>query len=124
MKRKLLIIGGSLNVIMAVFHMSFWHLFNWSKELPKLSPENQEIIPMLNVAWIYTILCNAFMSFYLAGLKQTSFLQKALMAIIGGGYLLRVVFGYPYFGFDLVELLVWGYCLGVAFCYGLAMRQG
>jgi len=123
MRRNLLIVGGSLNIIMAVFHMAFWSLFDWPKELPKLSPENQGIVPMLNVAWIYTILGNAFISFYLARVKETTFLHKALMAIIGGGYLLRIVFGYPYFGFDLVELLVWAYCLAVMLCYGLAMWQ-
>ena len=123
MRRTLLITGGILNVIMAIFHMMFWSLFHWAKELPRLSPENQGIVPMINVAWIYAILGYAFISFYLARVKETTFFHKALMAIIGGVYLLRIVFGYPYFGFDLVELLVWIYCLATALCYGLAMRE-
>lgn len=123
MQRKLLIVGGSLNGIMAVFHMFFWYLFNWSEELPKLDPENQGIMPMLNVAWIYTILGNTFISFYLAGIKEVTFLHKALMAIIGGGYIVRILFGYPYFGFNVAELIVWIYCLAVALCYGVSMRQ-
>jgi hypothetical protein len=123
MRRNLLIAGGILNVIMAVFHMAFWSLFNWPEELPKLSPENRGIMSMLNVAWIYTVLSNALISFYLAAIKQTNFLHKILMAIIGGGYLLRIGFGYPLFGFDMAELFVWVYCLATALCYGFALWQ-
>jgi hypothetical protein len=123
MRRNLLVTGGILNLIMGGFHMAFWSLFNWPEELPKLSQVNQGIMPMLNVVWIYTVLSNALISFYLAGIKETHFLHKILMAIIGGGYLLRIAFGYPFFGFDLTELFVWVYCLATALCYGLALRQ-
>ena len=123
MRKQLMIAGGSLTVMGAIFHMFFWTLFDWAGELPKLSPENKGIVPMLNVSWIYTLLGNAFISFYLAWVKETTFFHKALMAILGGGYLLRIVFGYPFFGFDLVELVVWAYCLAAALCYGLALGQ-
>ena len=40
MRNKLIIAGGGLLIILALFHLSFWSLFNWQEELPKLSAEN------------------------------------------------------------------------------------
>jgi hypothetical protein len=123
MRKALLYIGGTITLCFALFHLSFWKLFNWQEELVKLSPENQGIMQMLNVVSVYTVLFAAFISFYLARVKVFLFLEKAVIIFIAGYYLLRIAFGIPLFGFSIQELIVWIFCFIMACCYLLALRQ-
>ncbi len=51
MKNKLIISGGILLILLALFHLSFWNLFNWQEELPKLSAENSGIMQLSTVGF-------------------------------------------------------------------------
>ena len=52
MRNKLIIAGGGLLIILALFHLSFWSLFNWQEELPKLSAENSGIMQMSAIGFV------------------------------------------------------------------------
>ena len=52
MRNKLIIAGGGLLIILALFYLSFWSLFNWQEELPKLSAENSGIMQMSAIGFV------------------------------------------------------------------------
>lgn len=52
MKRKIIVTGGGLLILLALFHLLFWNLFNWKEELPKLSAENSGIMQLSTIGFI------------------------------------------------------------------------
>jgi len=49
LKKTLVTIGGILSILFGIFHLSFWKLFDWKNELPKLRLDNSNIMQMLNI---------------------------------------------------------------------------
>ena len=123
MRKALLYFSGIITLCFAMFHLYFWKLFNWQADLTKLSPPNSGIIQMLNVVSVYTLLFAAIISFYLARVKAFLLLEKAMIIFIAGYYLLRIIFGFPFFGYSVQELVIWIFCFIMACCYLMALRQ-
>lgn len=48
--------GGITLLILGVFHMAFWHLFDWANDLPKLSQLNNTIMQMIAICTICYLL--------------------------------------------------------------------
>ena len=64
MSKRLLLIGGVMNGIFALFHI--W--LGWQIQmLPDLLPDYKALIQMLNVGGILTIAFATFVSFFLHG---------------------------------------------------------
>lgn len=122
MRKILLYVGGVFSLLFAVLHLLFWWLGNWQEELPRLSPDNSGIMQMLNVVSIYLLLFAVFMSFYLAKKMEFVFADKAIIVFIAGFYMLRIIFGMPFFGFTVTETVVWVFCLIPAACYLTVLR--
>lgn len=76
MKRSHLFIrlGGVINLLVAILHLSFWKLFNWSSELPKLTVVNSNIMQMLN---LFTIVLFAYTT-YLLWFKTSQLLASEM----------------------------------------------
>jgi len=117
MRKILLYIGGTFTFSFAVLHASFWELGNWQVELLKLTADNSGIVQVLTIGSIYMLLFAAFITFYLAKKRKLEFVEKAFLIFTAGYYILRVLFGYPFFGFSMAELTIWIVCLIVAACY-------
>jgi len=117
MKKTLLIIGGTITLLFALLHLSFWEMGNWAEELAKLSPDNGGILQMLTVGSIYMLVFAAGMTFSLVGKKEFSTSEKALLLFIAGYYLMRIVFAPAFFGYSSQELVIWIICLLTAACY-------
>ncbi|MDW3191376.1 MAG: hypothetical protein R8G66_03400 [Cytophagales bacterium] len=64
MKRALIFIrlGGVINLLVAILHISFWKLFSWPSELVKLTVMNSNIMQMLN---LFTIVFLGYTTFVL-----------------------------------------------------------
>lgn len=56
----LVIIGGVILLLFGLFHMNFWGLFNWEKELLNLNQINSNIMQMLNIGMIVFLLSFGF----------------------------------------------------------------
>lgn len=86
----ILIAGGIYNIILAVFHIMFWHMgkFSWKEELPKMSSINMAVIQLLNIGIIVYFLLMAYISFFHtrellnSGLGKTVLLGAALFWLI------------------------------------------
>ena len=66
MKKALLVIGGIFMLLGSILHLFFWKLGNWAVELPKIGPDNQGIVQMLNIGSIYFTLFSAIITFVIA----------------------------------------------------------
>ncbi len=122
MRNKLLYIGGSLTLLFALLHLSFWQLCNWSEELVKLNPGNQGIMQMLNVGSIFMLLYCAVMTFYITRLEKFDFAAQSILVLTSGYFLLRIIFGVPFFGCSIEEIIIWIVCLLVALMYLIALQ--
>jgi hypothetical protein len=123
MRKKLLYAGASITMLFALLHSLFWKLGSWHTELLKLTPDNSGIMQMLNVASIYMLICGAGVTVVLARKPTFVWIEKAFLAFMAGYYLMRIAFGLPFFGFSMVEAIVWMLCLIVASCYLFALPQ-
>lgn len=56
--------AGLFNLSLALFHLTFWRLLNWSQELPKLSPTNRAVMQALNLTLTFCFFLAALL--YLA----------------------------------------------------------
>ncbi len=59
----IIFICGLYNIGFAIFHISFWKIFNWDSELKKLSFANKTVMQLLNVQIIYYFIFVAIICF-------------------------------------------------------------
>jgi hypothetical protein len=45
-------IGGVLLIVLGLFHLTFWDLFDWGNELPKLSKGNSSLVQMMAICTV------------------------------------------------------------------------
>lgn len=70
----IVLLCGIYSVGFAVFHILFWRLFSWKKDLEKLSRPNKAIVQILNIRLIYFFLFVALACFlFPKTLTQTEF---------------------------------------------------
>lgn len=61
---KLVIANGIITILFIILHSSFWALFDWKSELIRLSPANNQVMQLLNIALICVLLLVAYCSFF------------------------------------------------------------
>jgi hypothetical protein len=66
----------------AVFHLFFWRIFRWKKELAKLSAPNRAIMQIFNLRIIYLAAFVAFVCFF----YPDELLHTRLGAVFLGGF--------------------------------------
>jgi hypothetical protein len=103
--------------LLALFHLSFWKTQNWAEELPRLSTDNGAIMQVSNIVMIYILLYFSAMSFVIARRAVLDGVAKSIILCIAGFYSIRLLAGYPFFGFNVMELAVWIICLLVIAVY-------
>lgn len=70
---------GFYNLFFAVFHLLFWRLFKWNKEVQKLSFANRGIIQILNIQIIYYFVAVAIVCFCFTNELITTHLGKVFL---------------------------------------------
>ena len=79
--KLLLTIGGIYNLGFAIFHLLFWKIFKWKKDLTSLTHVNRSVMQILNLRLIYVFLVMAYVSFvFQMDLTTTKLGQTLLMA--------------------------------------------
>lgn len=110
MKRTILITGGILNLLLAVMHIMFWQMLGWPESLTGTSTDNSAILQIANVIIIFVLLYFTVMSFILIKDEFKSVSAKSIPVLIAGFYIIRLVLGYPFFGYSGEELIIWIVC--------------
>ena len=73
---SVIIFLGFYNLLFALFHLLFWKLFKWNKEVQKLSFANCGIIQILNIQIIYYFVAVAIVCFCFTNELLTTNLGK------------------------------------------------
>ncbi len=61
--KTILFICGLYNIAFVLFHFGFWKLFQWNKELKKISFANKAIMQILNIQLCYYFIFTAIICF-------------------------------------------------------------
>jgi len=94
----IILIGGIYNLGFAIFHLFFWRLFQWKKDLPKLTFINRSVMQILNLCLTFVFLLMAYISFfYVSELRQTN-LGKTLLIGFSLFWFLRMIEQVIFFG--------------------------
>ena len=94
----LLIIGGIYNLGFGVFHLMFWRIFRWKRDLVKLNFVNRGIMQILNLCLTFMFFVMAYVSFFhMADMLETS-LGRAMLIAISLFWFLRMIEQTIFFG--------------------------
>lgn len=77
--KTLIIIGGFLWLAFFVFHLFFWKLFDWKRDLQSLTGVNRAIIQVLNLCLMLVFLIFAYVSIFHAEELLTTGLGKSIL---------------------------------------------
>ena len=124
MAKKLIIIGGVLNGVLALFHLMFWKLFDWPESLVTLSPDNQAIMQVLAIHGTYIIALFTVLSLCFAQDLLTTRLGRVITLSISLFYYIRcfneVIF------WNITEpssIIIFLFCLAIALLYTIPLRM-
>ncbi|MBI5084799.1 MAG: hypothetical protein HZB13_09415 [Acidobacteria bacterium] len=74
--------GAVFNAAFFVFHIAFWRLFDWKRQLPLLTPINRAVMQVLNLCLMCAFLVFAWVSWFHTGEMLATPLGHALLAWI------------------------------------------
>jgi hypothetical protein len=89
--KTLIYIGGFYCLAFAIFHLAFWKLFEWKRELPKLNAVNRGVMQVLNLRLTYIFLVFSFISFFFAEDLLTTNLGKVILGAASLFCLMRAI---------------------------------
>jgi hypothetical protein len=93
-----IMIGGVYNLGFAIFHLMFWRIFRWKKDLSRLTFINRSVMQILNLCLTFVFLLMAYVSFFnTSELIQTN-LGKALLVGFSLFWFLRMIEQIIFFG--------------------------
>jgi len=94
----MILIGGFYNLGFAIFHLMFWRLFRWKRDLSSLTFINRSVMQILNLCLTFVFLLMAYISFFnTSELIQTN-LGKALLVGFSLFWFLRMIEQIIFFG--------------------------
>ena len=86
-----LVLGGVFNIAFAVFHLLFWRVFDWKRDLASLTFINRQVMQILNLCLTFVFLIFAYISFFHTAELLATSLGRALLLLISTSWLLRAV---------------------------------
>ncbi|MDR2036335.1 MAG: hypothetical protein LBQ60_00270 [Bacteroidales bacterium] len=115
MQNKLIITGGVLLIVLALFHLSFWSLFNWQEELPRLSAENSGIMQMSTVGFVCLFLSLGIIFINFRKEIANTKLGKALSFALAFFFFIRTIAEFIFPGSSIELGIFLGICTLVFF---------
>lgn len=91
-------IFSAYNLMLAVFHLAFWKLFQWKQDLAALAPLNHAVVQILNLCLTFVFLLLAYISSFHANELLHSKLSRSLLALIAIFWFLRTIEQIIFFG--------------------------
>ncbi|MEE9429985.1 MAG: hypothetical protein V3V16_03025 [Melioribacteraceae bacterium] len=93
-----LVVGGVYNITLILFHLSFWKIFNWKKDLKRITFINRAIMQVLNLSLTFIFVIFAYVSFFHSYELLTTSLGKTLLLLISIFWFLRAVYQIMFYG--------------------------
>ena len=94
----LIIIGGFFGLAFFVFHIFFWKIFDWKRDLKSLTSINRNVMQVLNLCLMVCFLIFAYVSIFHTVELLTTGLGRSIMFGIAGLWLFRAVMQPMFFG--------------------------
>ncbi len=91
MKELLIIGGGVYTILLIVFHLLFWRLFNWPQTLIALNDVNKATIQVLNISITFIFGIFAYISFVHTQDLLNTHLGRTLLLLISALWLFRAM---------------------------------
>jgi len=114
--------GGVYCTALVVFHILFWKIFHWDRELPKLNRLNRAIMQVLNISLTFVFLIIAYVSFVHTSELLATPLGHTLLGAIALFWLFRAVQQIVFFKLEhWVSWVFLVFFLGGAAIYGLPL---
>lgn len=119
--KTLILLCGFYNLGFVVFHLLFWRIFHWKKDLAHLTFANRAIMQILNVQIIYYFLFAAAICFLFPTELATTALGRFFLAGNAGFWLVRTMQQFVFLRYNhvLIHTLTAIFFLG-AILFGLA----
>jgi hypothetical protein len=104
------VLGGSIYLLLGLFHTTFWKMFDWEKELTKLSQVNSNLMQMLNIGITIMVISLGIILIIYRKEVQSSKLGRALLIVSFLFFLGRMIAEFYFPGgstaFGMILLLV------------------
>lgn len=126
MKTNILLIriGGSLNVVFLLFHLSFYWIFDWKNTLTCLDHNNWAIYHTFNIVCDLILLMFVLVSFIQTGKLLTEVNGRRILFYISLFYITRIVSEFAFWGNQgLSSLLIVLACLIPTVLYTLPLLR-
>jgi hypothetical protein len=94
----LLILGGIFNLLIAIFHLSFWRIFNWHQDLKSLRYVNRAVMQILNLSLTFVFFIFSYISFTYTYELLITRLGHSIIASISVFWFLRAFMQVAFFG--------------------------
>lgn len=88
---NLIIAGGIYNIILIIFHISFWRIFNWPDTINTLSHINKSTIQVLNISITFVFGIFAYISIVHTQELLTTSLGNTLLVFMSALWLFRAI---------------------------------
>lgn len=98
MSETLIRIGGAYCLALVVFHLLFWRLFDWRRDLRSLTYVNRAVMQILNLCLTFTFVIFGVVSLWHTEEMIGTGLGRTLLALIALFWLLRAVEQVVFFG--------------------------
>jgi len=82
MNETLIKLAGFYNILLIIFHMMFWRIFNWREDLKTLSFLNKSIMQVLNISLTLVFVLFSYISFVHTNELLNTSLGNALLSLI------------------------------------------
>ena len=116
--KRLVQIGGVINLLFVAFHLSFWKLFDWQQSLASLSSEDRAVMQVLNIHTAYMLAVFAILSFVFPNEMSTTKFGRMVGMGIAGFWILRAINQAVFWGVSFVgSWMIIAVCLAVAALY-------
>ena len=102
--------GGLYNIVLVLFHLLFWRLFDWDNDLRKLTVLNRAIMPVLNISLVFVFVMFAWLSLVHTYELYYTTIGRSILLSISVFFFLRGLLQVLYF-----RLLHWISCIFLAF---------
>lgn len=120
MKKLVIYAAAAMSLSSVILHLGLWKALNWPGSLQGMDNINGGLIQMLNIVLVYMFLYLSVCTFIIARTERTDMLSRSLLLFAGGVPFLRIVFGYPLFGYSYTELVIWIRNVVIVVLYGLS----
>lgn len=98
MKSTIILLGGFYNLAFAVFHLLFWKIFKWNKELKRMNYVNGNILQILNLSLTFVFIIFAYISLLYTNELISTQLGKVLLKLIAFFWFFRALQQIYFFG--------------------------